>query len=83
MNAGYIWNMFVAVAVLVLAVFSISIMRSGGKFRTLRRQAAEIYAERLRLARICPHCGYDVRAALKKESSGVCPECGRQVKPAH
>lgn len=62
-------------AFLVLLVFPL-LFKMIMRLRRARRQLAVIHAERLQLARICAHCGYDLRAAQKPGASGICPECG-------
>lgn len=41
------------------------------------RQA--ILKERATLARVCPRCGYDVRAAGHRGAALNCPECGEAI----
>ena len=71
----------IAVMGVIGAFVVLMVARSVGKLRKARMQMKAIHAERLRLARICPECGYDVRAASKPDASGRCPECGATVFP--
>lgn len=59
--------------------FVVMLIKVVFELRKARRRLEAIHAERLKLARICVKCGYDVRAARKEGASGVCPECGERL----
>lgn len=68
-------------SVILVLVVGGMVVRTWMRLRFNNERLKAIYAERYRLARICPRCGYDVRAANKADASGKCPECGEQAFP--